>query len=92
MSTTTHLAVDKVAPQLGLLKQMKIDVDAYHGVEVDQIYRNPDLYCGATIFSEQDTNPIVDASVWTMAELSDDKDAEGIRAKNLGGSSSQVKR
>ena len=47
-------------PQSIALKQMKIDVMAYgHDVGPDQIRNNTDLYCGATIFSEENKNPIV---------------------------------
>ena len=47
-------------PQSVALKQMKIDVMAYsHDVGPEQIQNNTGLYCGATIFSKEDKNPIL---------------------------------
>lgn len=59
MSTTGVENIEKDAPDSITLKQMKIDMLAYDGETADQINSNKTYYCGATIFSEQDTNPIV---------------------------------
>jgi hypothetical protein len=60
MSTTGVRNIAIHAPNSITLKQMKIDVMAYgHDVGPEQIKNNTNLYCGATIFSEKDRNPIV---------------------------------
>ena len=60
MSTSGFRNPTHNGPKSIVLKQMKIDVMAYgHDVGPDQITNNLGLYCGATVFCEEDRNPIV---------------------------------